>query len=144
LENQVVQEVTAVIKKYFVGIKCVTITADEARVKEFNLKQLWPSPNIAVRSASIPRLVQGRQKPIIIGRHAFSDQYCAKERVIQTGGRLEMVFTPEGGQQEIVEVHNFSQRGGVGLHQYNTAESIEEFCTLQLCLCALYKDATLF
>ena len=88
--NQVVQEAAEAMKKYSVGIKCATITADEARVKEFNLKQLWPSANITIRSAiggtifrepliipRIPRLVQGWQKPIIIRRHAFGDQYRA-------------------------------------------------------------------
>lgn len=154
--NQVVQDAAEAIKKYSVGIKCATITADEARVKEFNLKQLWPSPNIAIRSAiggtifrepliipRIPRLVQGWQKPIIIGRHAFGDQYRAKERVMNTAGKLEMVFTPEGGQPEVVEVHNFSQRGGVGLAQYNTTESIEKFAHSSFAF-ALSKRMPLF
>ena len=154
--NQVVQEAAEAMKKYSVGIKCATITADEARVKEFNLKQLWPSANITIRSAiggtifrepliipRIPRLVQGRQKPIIIGRHAFGDQYRAKERVIHTAGKLEMIFTPAGGQPEIVEVHSFSQRGGIGLAQYNTTGSIEEFTRSSLAF-ALSKKMPLF
>lgn len=154
--NRVVQEAAEAMKKYSVGIKCATITADEARVKEFNLKQLWPSPNITIRSAiggtifrepliipRIPRLVQGWQKPIIIGRHAFGDQYRAKERVIHTAGKLEMVFTPAGGQPETVEVHSFSQRGGIGLAQYNTTESIEDFACSSFAF-ALSKKMPLF
>ncbi|KAF3403211.1 Isocitrate dehydrogenase [NADP] [Talaromyces pinophilus] len=111
--NQVVQEAAKAMKMYSVGIKCATITADEARVKEFNLKPLWPSLNITIRSAiggtifrepliipRIPGLVQGWQNPIIIGRHAFGDQYRAKERVIHTAGKLEMFFTPEGANRK--------------------------------------------
>jgi isocitrate dehydrogenase len=154
--NQVVQDAADAIKKYSVGIKCATITADEARVQEFNLKHLWPSPNIAIRSAiggtifrepliisRIPRLVQGWLEPIIIGRHAFGDQYRAKERVIDKAGKLEMVFTPEGGEPEVVEVHNYSERGGVGLAQYNTTESIEEFAHSSFAF-ALSKSMPLF
>jgi isocitrate dehydrogenase len=138
--NQVVQDAAEAIKKYSVGIKCATITADEARVKEFNLKQRWPSPNVAIRSVvggtifrepliipRVPRLVRNWKKPIVIGRHAFGDHSCAKERIMETAGKLEMVFTPEGGEPEVVEVYNYPERGGVGLTQYNTTDSIEDF-----------------
>lgn len=139
--NQVTVDAAEAIKKYSVGIKCATITPDKARVKEFNLKQMWPSPNVAVRTAvggtifrepviipRIPRLVQGWKKPIVIGRHAFGDQYRAKERRIESAGKLEMVFTPhDGGAPETVEVYEYPKHGGVGLTMYNTTESIKDF-----------------
>ncbi|KAI0968775.1 hypothetical protein F4678DRAFT_474202 [Xylaria arbuscula] len=137
-ENQVVADAAEAIKKYGVGIKCATITADEARLKEFSLKKIWPSPNIAVRSAlggtifrepviipRIPRLVPGWKKSIVIGRHAFGDKYRAKQRLIEGEGKLEMVFTPKGGVPETIEVYQYPPGRGVGLtHTKNTVLTI--------------------
>ncbi|KAJ5655967.1 hypothetical protein N7507_007917 [Penicillium longicatenatum] len=139
-ENKVVLDAGEAIKKYSVGVKCATISVDPIRVKEYNLKSAWPSPNIALRAIiggtifrepviipSIPRYVQGWKKPIIIGRHAFGDHTRAKERVMHSAGKLEMVFTPKGGNPETVEVCEFDDDGGVGLTMYNTRTSITEF-----------------
>ncbi|THY91700.1 putative isocitrate dehydrogenase [Aureobasidium pullulans] len=140
--DQVTIDAAEAIKKYSVGVKCATITPDEARVKEFNLKKMWLSPNGTIRNAlggtvfrepivipRIPRLVPGWKKPIIIGRHAFGDQYRAKDLVIKGEGTLKMVFTPKGGEPEEIEVFNFRKHheGGVAQTQYNTAESIAGF-----------------
>lgn len=121
-------------------MKCATITPDEARVEEFKLKKMWLSPNGTIRNIlggtvfrepivipRIPRLVPGWKQPIIIGRHAFGDQYRAKDRVIEGEGTLEMVFTPKGGQPETIKVYDFPNGGGVAQTQYNTAESISGF-----------------
>ncbi|KFZ25120.1 hypothetical protein V502_00403 [Pseudogymnoascus sp. VKM F-4520 (FW-2644)] len=137
--DQVTIDAAEAIKKYSVGVKCATITPDEARVEEFKLKQMWLSPNGTIRNAlggtvfrepivipRIPRLVPGWKKPIIIGRHAFGDQYRAKDTVIKGKGKLSMVFTPEGGKPEEIEVYNFNG-GGVAQTQYNTDESIAGF-----------------
>jgi isocitrate dehydrogenase len=139
-ENKVVLDAGEAIKRHSVGVKCATISVDPIRVKEYNLKSAWPSPNIALRAIiggtlfrepviipSIPRYVQGWKKPIIIGRHAFGDHTRAKERVMHTAGKLEMVFTPKGGNPETVEVCEFDDDGGVGLTMYNTRTSITEF-----------------
>lgn len=155
-DNQVVLDAAEAIKQYSVGIKCAGITADQARLEEYHLKQIWPSPNTAIRSAiggtifrepilipSIPRLVQGWKKPIVIGRHAFGDHTRAKERVMESEGKLEMVFTPKGGKPETVEVYDYSEGGGVGLTMYNTTRSIEDFA--HSCFAyALNKRAPLF
>ncbi|KAF4120009.1 isocitrate dehydrogenase [Geosmithia morbida] len=138
--DQVTLDAAEAIKKYSVGIKCATITPDEGRVKEFNLKKMWLSPNGTIRNhlggtvfrepiviPRIPRLVPGWEKPIIIGRHAFGDQYRAKDKVIEGPGKLSMVFTPEGGKPEEIEVFNFKDGGGVAQTQYNTDESITGF-----------------
>jgi len=140
--DQVTLDAAEAIKKYSVGVKCATITPDEARVEEFKLKQMWLSPNGTIRNylggtvfrepiviPKIPRLVPGWKKPIVIGRHAFGDQYRAKDRVIDGPGTLEMVFTPKGGKPETVKVFEFEEhhRGGVAQTQYNTSESISGF-----------------
>ncbi|CAK7267541.1 NADP-dependent isocitrate dehydrogenase [Sporothrix epigloea] len=139
--DQVTIDSAEAIKKYQVGVKCATITPDEARVEEFKLKQMWLSPNGTIRNAlggtvfrepivipRIPRLVPGWEKPIIIGRHAFGDQYRAKDRVISGPGKLSMVFTPaNGGAPEEIAVYDFKNGGGVAQTQYNTDESIEGF-----------------
>ncbi|GME21824.1 putative isocitrate dehydrogenase protein [Neofusicoccum parvum] len=138
--DQVTLDAAEAIKKYSVGVKCATITPDEARVKEFNLKKMWLSPNGTIRNhlggtvfrepiviPRIPRLVPGWKQPIIIGRHAFGDQYRAKDRVIEEEGTLEMVFTPKGGKPETIKVFDFLNGGGVAQTQYNTAESISGF-----------------
>ncbi|KAI5922763.1 isocitrate dehydrogenase [Camillea tinctor] len=154
--DQVTLDAAEAIKKYSVGVKCATITPDEARVKEFNLKQMWLSPNGTIRNAlggtvfrepivipRIPRLVPGWKKPIIIGRHAFGDQYRAKDRVIPGPGKLTMVYTPEGGKPEEIEVYQFKEGGGVAQTQYNTAESITGFAHASFKL-ALAKELPLY
>jgi isocitrate dehydrogenase len=139
-EDKVTIEAAEAIKQCKVGIKCATITPDEARVKEFNLKKMWKSPNGTIRNIlngtvfrepiiikNIPRLVPGWKKPIIIGRHAFGDQYKATDFVVNKPGTFEVVFKGEDGTEERMEVYKFEGKGGVGLAMYNTDESIEEF-----------------
>ena len=139
-EDKVTVESAEAIKKYNVGIKCATITPDEARVKEFKLKQMWKSPNGTIRNIldgtvfrepivckNIPRLVPNWTSPYIIGRHAFGDQYRATDTVIKGKGKLTMTFTPEGGgEAQNFEVYNF-KGDGVALCMYNTDESIYGF-----------------
>lgn len=138
--DQVTLDAAEAIKKYSVGVKCATITPDEVRVKEFKLKQMWLSPNGTIRNQlggtvfrepivipRIPRLVSGWKKPIIIGRHAFGDQYRAKDMVAPGPGTLEMVYTPTGGEPERTKVFEFGEGGGVAQTQYNTDESIRGF-----------------
>jgi isocitrate dehydrogenase len=154
--DQVTIDAAEAIKKYSVGVKCATITPDEARVKEFHLKQMWLSPNGTIRNAlggtvfrepivipRIPRLVPGWKKPIIIGRHAFGDQYRAKDYVAHGPGTLEMVFTPAGGQPERIKVYEFKDGGGVAQTQYNTDESIRGFAHASFKL-ALSKSLPLY
>lgn len=138
--DQVTVDAAEAIKKYQVGIKCATITPDEARVKEFNLKQMWKSPNGTIRNIldgtvfrepivckNVPRLVSNWTSPIIVGRHAFGDQYRATDSVIKGKGKLTMTFTPEDGSAPIVqEVYNY-KGNGVALCMYNTEESIRGF-----------------
>jgi isocitrate dehydrogenase len=127
------------INKYNVGIKCATITPDEARVKEFGLKKMWKSPNGTIRNiiggtvfrepivmSNVPRYVQGWTKPIVIGRHAFGDQYKATDTVIKGKGTLKMTFTNEAGETKEWEVYNF-EGDGVAMTMYNTDESIYGF-----------------
>uniref|UniRef100_T2DMJ9 Isocitrate dehydrogenase [NADP] n=1 Tax=Phaseolus vulgaris TaxID=3885 RepID=T2DMJ9_PHAVU len=127
--------------KYNVAIKCATITPDEARVKEFGLKQMWKSPNGTIRNIlngtvfrepilckNIPRLVPGWTKAICIGRHAFGDQYRATDSVIKGAGKLTLVFVPEGGGEKTeLKVFNFKGERSVSLTMYNTDESIRSF-----------------
>jgi isocitrate dehydrogenase len=127
------------IKKYGVGIKCATITPDEARVKEFNLKQMWKSPNGTIRNIldgtvfrepivcqNVPRLVTNWDSPIIVGRHAFGDQYKATDFVVKGPGKLTMKFEGEDGTIQEFEVFNFKS-GGVAMGMYNVDESIRGF-----------------
>src|SRR6201992_1876880 len=138
-EDRVTVEAAEAIKKYGVGIKCATITPDEARVKEFNLKQMWKSPNGTIRNISdgtvfrepiicknIPRLVTTWTQPICIGRHAFGDQYKATDFVTKGKGKLTIKFEGEDGTVQEFEVYNF-KGDGVALTMYNTDESIEGF-----------------
>lgn len=139
-EDKVTVESAEAIKKYGVGVKCATITPDEERVKEFNLKQMWKSPNGTIRNIldgtvfrepiickNIPRLVPGWTQPICIGRHAFGDQYRATDFVTKGKGKLTVTFTPEGGgAPQSFEVYNF-KGDGVALTMYNTDESITGF-----------------
>ncbi|KAI0487985.1 hypothetical protein KFK09_027808 [Dendrobium nobile] len=125
--------------RYNVAIKCATITPDEGRVKEFNLKSMWKSPNGTIRNIlngtvfrepilckNIPRLVSGWTKPICIGRHAYGDQYRATDKIINGPGTLKLIF--EGREEEVqLEVFNFTGAGGVALAMYNTDESIRAF-----------------
>ncbi|MGB4567428.1 MAG: isocitrate dehydrogenase (NADP(+)), partial [Dysgonamonadaceae bacterium] len=132
-------EAAEAIKKYNVGIKCATITPDEARVKEFGLKKMWKSPNGTIRNivggtvfrepiicSNIPRYVPGWTQPIVIGRHAFGDQYKATDKVIKGKGTLSMTFTSDNGETQSWEVYRFDG-DGVAMTMYNTDESIYGF-----------------
>lgn len=139
-DDKVTIECAEAVKKYNVGIKCATITPDEARVKEFNLKKMWKSPNGTIRNIlggtvfreaiickNIPRLVTGWDKPIIIGRHAHADQYKATDIIVPEAGKLELVFTPKGGGKPVSYVVNEFNGKGVAMGMYNTDESIIDF-----------------
>jgi isocitrate dehydrogenase len=139
-KDQITIDSAEAIKKYNVGIKCATITPDEDRVKEFNLSKMWKSPNGTIRNIvggtvfrepiimnNVPRLVPGWTQPIVIGRHAFGDQYKATDTVIKGKGKLTMSFVPEnGGDPQTWEVFDF-QGDGVAMSMYNTDESIYGF-----------------
>ncbi len=138
--DQITIDAANAIRQIGVGIKCATITPDEARVEEFHLKQMWKSPNGTIRNIldgtvfrepivikNIPRLVVNWTAPIIVGRHAFGDQYRATDTVIKGKGKLTMTFTPsDGGQPQVFEVYDF-KGDGVALSMYNTDESIRGF-----------------
>ncbi|MDR6193535.1 NADP-dependent isocitrate dehydrogenase [Siphonobacter sp. SORGH_AS_0500] len=137
--DQVTVDAANAIKKYGVGIKCATITPDEARVKEFNLKQMWKSPNGTIRNIldgtvfrepivmqNVPRLVTTWTSPIIVGRHAFGDQYRATDFVVPGKGKLTMKFEGEDGTVQEYEVFNFPS-AGVAMGMYNLDESIAGF-----------------
>lgn len=137
--DQVTIDAAEAIKKYNVGIKCATITPDEQRVKEFNLKQMWKSPNGTIRNildgtvfrepivcSNVPRLVPNWTAPIMIGRHAFGDQYRATDFVTKGKGKLTVKFEGEDGSVQEFEVYNF-KGDGVALTMYNTDESIMGF-----------------
>ncbi len=139
-DDQITIDAAEAIKKYNVGIKCATITPDEARVKEFGLKKMWRSPNGTIRNIvggtifrepiimkNVPRYVQGWTKPICIGRHAFGDQYRATDFVTKGKGKLTLTFTPEdGGEVKSFEVYNFEENG-VAMAMYNIDSSIYGF-----------------
>lgn len=137
--DQVTIDAANAVRQYGVGIKCATITPDEARVKEFNLKQMWKSPNGTIRNildgtvfrepivmSNIPRLVPNWTAPICIGRHAFGDQYRATDFVTKGKGKLTIKFEGEDGKVSEFEVYNF-KGDGVALAMYNTDESIMGF-----------------
>ena len=137
--DQITIDAAEAIKKYQVGIKCATITPDEARVQEFQLKSMWKSPNGTIRNIvggtvfrepiimrNVPRYVQGWTKPIVIGRHAFGDQYKATDKVIKGKGTLTMSFTNEAGETTTWNVYDF-KGDGVAMSMYNTDESIYGF-----------------
>ena len=144
-DDQVTIDAANAIKKHGVGIKCATITPDEARVEEFGLKKMWKSPNGTVRNilggvifrepiiiSNIPRLVPGWTKPIIIGRHAYGDQYKATDVKIPGAGALTMTFTPaDGGAPLELNVFDFPS-SGVAMGMYNLDESIREFARASL------------
>jgi isocitrate dehydrogenase len=139
-DDQVTIDSAEAIKKYRVGVKCATITPDEARVEEFKLKKMWKSPNGTIRNIvggtifrepiickNVPRLVPGWTAPIVIGRHAFGDQYRATDFVAPGPGRLTMTFTPkDGGKPTEFNVFDFPG-GGVGMAMYNLDDSIIGF-----------------
>ena len=144
-DDQVTVDAAHAIKKHGVGVKCATITPDEARVEEFGLKRMYRSPNGTIRNIlggvifrepivieNIPRLVPGWTKPIIIGRHAFGDQYRAEDFVVPGKGNLTLTFTPEDGGEPIVrDVFDFPG-GGVAMAMYNLDESIRDFARASL------------
>ncbi len=139
-DDQITIDAAEAIKRYGVGIKCATITPDEARVEEFGLKKMWRSPNGTIRNilggtvfrepilcSNIPRLVPGWTKPIVIGRHAFGDQYRATDFVVPGKGKLTVRFEPEDGGAPIeYEVFDFPG-GGVAMAMYNLDDSIRDF-----------------
>lgn len=138
-DDQVTIDAANAIREHGVGIKCATITPDEARVKEFNLKKMWKSPNGTIRNIldgtvfrepividNIPRLVPNWTAPICIGRHAFGDQYRATDFVVKGKGKLTIKFEGENGETIEHEVYNFKD-DGVALAMYNTDESIKGF-----------------
>ncbi len=139
-EDKVTVEAANAIKKNGVGVKCATITPDEARVKEFNLKKMWPSPNGTIRNIlggtvfrepiicrNVPRLVPGWTAPIVIGRHAFGDQYKATNFRVPGPGKLTMTFTPKGGGEAVnYDVFEFPG-AGVAMGMYNLDDSIGGF-----------------
>jgi len=137
--DQVTIDCAEAIKKYHVGIKCATITPDEARVEEFGLKKMWKSPNGTIRNIvggtifrepiimkNVPRYVQGWTKPICMGRHAFGDQYKATDFVTKGKGTLTLTFTPEKGEPQVHEVYKF-ESDGVAQAMYNVDDSIYGF-----------------
>jgi len=140
-DDQVTIDCANAIKKYNVGIKCATITPDEKRVEEFKLKKMWRSPNGTIRNIlggtvfrepilckNIPRLVSPWTKPIVIGRHAYGDQYKATDFVVPGDGKLELAFYPkDGGEPMKFNVFDFEGTGGVALAMYNTDKSIRDF-----------------
>jgi isocitrate dehydrogenase len=140
-DDQVTVDAAEAIKKHHVGVKCATITPDEARVKEFGLKQMWLSPNGTIRNIlggtifrapivikNVPRLVPGWTKPIIIGRHAFGDQYRAYNTKVEQGGTFTVTFTPDDGSEPIVhDVVKIPEDGGVIMGMYNFKKSIQDF-----------------
>jgi isocitrate dehydrogenase len=144
-DDQVTIDAANAIKKHGVGIKCATITPDEARVEEFGLKKMWKSPNGTIRNilggvifrepiiiSNIPRLVPGWTKPIIVGRHAFGDQYKATDVKIPGAGSLTMTFTPaDGGEPMELNIFDFPA-SGVAMGMYNLDESIREFARASL------------
>lgn len=139
-EDKITIEAGEAIKKFGVGVKCATITPDEARVKEFGLKKMWKSPNGTIRNIldgtvfrepivckNIPRLVPHWGKPIVVARHAFGDQYKATDFVVPSKGKLTITFTPDDGSAPIQhEVHKFPS-SGVALAMYNQDNSIKSF-----------------
>jgi isocitrate dehydrogenase len=137
--DQVTIDAANAIKRVGVGIKCATITPDEARVEEFDLKKMWKSPNGTIRNIlggtvfrepimikNVPRLVPGWEQPICIGRHAFGDQYRATDFLVKGKGKLTITFESETGESQSHEVYNF-EGDGVALAMYNTDESIRGF-----------------
>ena len=145
-DDQVTIDSANAIKEFGVGVKCATITPDEARVEEFGLKKMWVSPNGTIRNilggvvfrepiiiSNIPRLVPGWTKPIIIGRHAHGDQYKATNFKVPGAGELTITFTPEDGSEPIQHVvAKYGDDGGVAMGMYNFNQSITDFARASL------------
>ena len=139
-DDQITVDAANAIKRYGVGVKCATITPDEARVKEFNLKKMYRSPNGTIRNIlggtifrepivckNVPRLVPGWTAPIVIGRHAYGDQYRATDFKVPGPGKLTMTFTPkDGGKPVTYDIFDFPE-SGIALGMYNLDESIKGF-----------------
>ena len=139
-DDQITVDAARAIKEHGVGVKCATITPDEARVEEFGLKEMYRSPNGTIRNilggvifrepiviSNIPRLVPGWTKPIVIGRHAFGDQYRATDLVVPGEGTLTLTYTPTNGSEPIeLDVYTFPG-GGIALAMYNLDDSIRDF-----------------
>jgi isocitrate dehydrogenase len=139
-EDQITVDAANAIKRHGVGVKCATITPDEARVEEFGLKEMYRSPNGTIRNilggvifrepiviSNIPRLVPGWTKPIVIGRHAFGDQYRATDLVVPGEGTLTLTYTPKDGSEPVeLDVYDFPG-GGISMAMYNLDSSIREF-----------------
>src|SRR5579871_1241382 len=139
-DDRVTVEAANAIKRHGVGVKCATITPDEARVAEFGLKKMWKSPNGTIRNilggvifrepiviSNIPRLVPGWNKPIIIGRHAFGDQYRSTDFVFKGAGKLTVQFTPDDGSEPLkFDVYD-APDDGIAQVQYNQDASIRDF-----------------
>jgi isocitrate dehydrogenase len=139
-EDRITVEGAEAIKEHGVGVKCATITPDEARVEEFGLKEMYRSPNGTIRNilggvifrepiviSNIPRLVPGWTKPIVIGRHAFGDQYRATDMVVPGEGKLTLTYTPTDGADPVeLDVYDF-QGGGIAMAMYNVDDSIRDF-----------------
>src|SRR5271155_715140 len=144
-DDKVTVEAAEAIRKYGVGVKCATITPDEARVEEFHLKKMWKSPNGTIRNilggtvfrepiicSNVPRLVPGWTAPIVIGRHAFGDQYRATDFLVPGPGKLTMTYTPSvGGEPVVYDVFDYPS-SGVAMGMYNLDDSIRGFA--QACL----------
>jgi isocitrate dehydrogenase len=139
-EDQVTIDAAHAIKKHGVGVKCATITPDEARVEEFKLKKMWKSPNGTIRNildgvvfrepiiiSNVPRLVPGWTQPIIIGRHAHGDQYKATDFKVPGKGRVTMTWTPENGEPVTYTIADYPEGGGVAMGMYNYMDSINDF-----------------
>jgi len=145
-DDQITVDAANAIKEYGVGVKCATITPDEARVEEFGLKKMWRSPNGTIRNIlggvvfrepiicqNVPRLVPGWTKPIIIGRHAHGDQYKASDFKVPGPGSVTITYAPaDGGEPVELEVANFPEGGGVAMGMYNFRKSIEDFARASL------------
>ena len=144
-DDQVTIDAANAIKEHGVGVKCATITPDEARVEEFGLKKMWRSPNGTIRNilggvifrepiimANVPRLVPGWTKPIIVGRHAYGDQYRATDFKFPSAGTLKVVFTPEDGGETIEREVFQAPSAGISLSMYNLDDSIRDFARASL------------
>ncbi|HSR94317.1 MAG TPA: NADP-dependent isocitrate dehydrogenase [Solirubrobacterales bacterium] len=139
-EDRITVEAAEAIKRHGVGVKCATITPDEARVEEFGLKEMYRSPNGTIRNilggvifrepiviSNVPRLVPGWTKPIVIGRHAFGDQYRATDMVVPGEGKLTLTYTPKDGSEPVeLDVYDFPG-GGIAMAMYNLDDSIRDF-----------------
>ncbi|GHC77024.1 isocitrate dehydrogenase [NADP] [Nocardiopsis terrae] len=145
-DDQITVDAANAIKEHGVGVKCATITPDEARVEEFGLKKMWRSPNGTIRNIlggvvfrepiiceNVPRLVPGWTKPVIIGRHAHGDQYKATDFKVPGPGTVTMTYTPADGSQPVeFDVADFPEAGGVAMGMYNFRKSIEDFARASL------------